>query len=47
MAAFSFMSHYDTLQRGVLDLRDIIYFASVIGFMLFATHVVLQQKAAA
>jgi ABC-2 type transport system permease protein len=47
VAAFSFMSHYDTLQRGVLDLRDLIYFASVIGFMLFTTHVVLQHKAAA
>jgi ABC-2 type transport system permease protein len=47
VAAFSFMSHYETLQRGVLDLRDLVYFASVIGFMLFATHVVLQQKAAA
>lgn len=47
IAAFSFMSHFETLQRGVLDLRDLVYFASVIGFMLFATHVVLQQKAAA
>ena len=41
------MSHYDALQRGVIDLRDLVYFASVIGFMLFVTHVVLQHKAAA
>jgi len=47
VAAFSFMSHYETMQRGILDLRDIVYFASVIGFMLFGTHVVLQHKAAA
>jgi len=47
VAAFSFMSHYETMQRGILDLRDILYFASVIGFMLFGTHVVLQHKAAA
>jgi ABC-2 type transport system permease protein len=47
IAAFSFMSHYDALQRGVIDLRDLVYFASVMGFMLFATHVVLQYKAAA
>jgi ABC-2 type transport system permease protein len=47
VAAFSFMSHFETMQRGILDLRDILYFASVIGFMLFGTHVVLQHKAAA
>ena len=46
IAAVSFMSHYETMQRGILDLRDIVYFASVIGFMLFGTHVVLQHKAA-
>lgn len=47
IAAFSFMSHYDALQRGVIDLGDLVYFASVMGFMLFATRVVLQHKAAA
>ena len=46
VAAFRFMRHYETLQRGILDLRDLLYFASVIGFMLFCTYVVLQQKAA-
>jgi ABC-2 type transport system permease protein len=46
IAAFSFMSHFDTLQRGVLDLRDLVYFVCVIGFMLFATQVVLEHKAA-
>lgn len=46
IAAFSFMSHFDTLQRGIFDLRDLVYFASVIGFMLFCTQVVLEHKAA-
>jgi ABC-2 type transport system permease protein len=46
IAAFSFMSHYETLQRGILDIRDLIYFASMIGFMLFCTLVVLHHKAA-
>jgi hypothetical protein len=32
------------MQRGVLDLRDVIYFASVIGFMLFLTQLVLQNR---
>lgn len=46
IAGFSFMSHYDALQRGILDLRNLLYFASVIGFMLFATQAVLHHKAA-
>ncbi len=44
VASFSFMPHYDALQRGVVDLRDLVYFASVIVFMLFATQVVLKNK---
>lgn len=45
VAAFGFMPHYDALQRGILDLRDFVYFLSVIGFMLFATHVVIRNTA--
>ena len=45
VAGFSFMTHYETLGRGIVDLRDLIYFASVIGFMLFATHAVLKHNA--
>lgn len=47
VAGFSFMSHYETLQRGVLDFRDVLYFVSVIGFMLFSTHLVLRQRVTA
>lgn len=45
VAAFSFMTHYDSLQRGVLDLRDLAYFASVMVFMLFATQLALRGRA--
>lgn len=45
IAAFSFMSHYENLQRGVLDLRDLVYFASVMGVMIAATQITLRQKA--
>jgi ABC-2 type transport system permease protein len=44
VASFSFMPHYEALQRGVIDLRDLAYFASVMIFMLFATQVVLKNK---
>lgn len=44
VASFSFMSHFQALQRGVVDLRDLVYFASVMVFMIFATQVVLKNK---
>lgn len=44
IAGFSFSSHYEQLQRGVVDLRDVLYFASVMGFMLIATHVTLDNR---
>jgi ABC-2 type transport system permease protein len=31
------MSHLNALSRGVWDLRDLFYFASVVGFFLFLT----------
>ncbi len=34
--------HYLAFQRGVVDFRDLLYFASVIGMSLFATGVVLR-----
>ena len=44
VAAFSFITHFESLQRGVIDVRDLAYFASVIGFMLFATHVAIESR---
>ncbi len=41
-AAFSVLSHFDGFQRGVLDSRDLAFFASVIGFALFVTGVILR-----
>jgi ABC-2 type transport system permease protein len=43
----SFMPHYSSMQRGVIDLRDIGYYLSVIGLMLCATHVVLDNRKSA
>lgn len=47
VAAFSFMPHYDAFQKGVLDLRDFAYYFSVMVFMLFGTHLVLENRKAA
>ena len=44
VAAFGFMPHYEAMQRGVLDLRDFLYFGSATGFMLFLTQLVLANR---
>ena len=41
---FSFTTHFNALRRGLIDLRDVIYFLSVIGFMLFANVLVLDNN---
>jgi len=41
IASLSFLTHFDSIQKGVIDLRDIIYFAVLISFWLYATVVIL------
>jgi len=42
MAGIKF--HYTSVSRGVIDSRDMIYFISVIGLMLYLTKLSLQRK---
>jgi ABC-2 type transport system permease protein len=44
VAAFSVLTHFDGFQKGVLDSRDLVFFASLIGFALFVTGVVLRGQ---
>ena len=46
VSGFSFMPHFASIQRGVLDLRDLVYYLSVMFFMLFATGVILRNRRA-
>jgi len=39
-----FLPHFNSITRGVLDFRDLIYYLSVIIFMLFVNGVVLQNR---
>ncbi len=41
-----FMGHFQAMSRGVIDLRDIIYFATVILLMLSLNVIVLESKKA-
>ena len=43
-AYMSIIFHFDSLQRGVLDLRDILYFASIVTFCLFTTGIALKNR---
>jgi ABC-2 type transport system permease protein len=42
ITSFSVMTHFEGFQKGILDLRDIIFFFSIIGFSLFTTSVILR-----
>ncbi|PSL22759.1 gliding motility-associated ABC transporter permease subunit GldF [Chitinophaga ginsengisoli] len=42
MAGIKF--HYTSISRGVIDSRDIVYFLSVIGLMLYLTRLSLQRR---
>lgn len=47
IAASSLLHHFNALCRGVLDLADIAYYASVMIFMLAAAHLVIDNRKAA
>ncbi|MEM1413071.1 MAG: ABC transporter permease subunit [Pseudomonadota bacterium] len=44
IAGLSFLSHFADISRGVIDLRDLVYFALVIGFWLLANVILLEMK---
>jgi ABC-2 type transport system permease protein len=44
VASLSFLAHFESIVKGVLDLRDLLYFAMTIGFFLLATAVVLDVR---
>ena len=46
IADFSFLARFASISKGVLDLRDLIYFALVIVFWLLANTVVLEMRKA-
>jgi ABC-2 type transport system permease protein len=46
ISSFSFLTHFNAIMNGVIDLRDIVYFASLIGLCLFINAVVIDLKRA-
>jgi ABC-2 type transport system permease protein len=47
ISSMSFLSHFEQITRGVLDLTTIIFFLSLIAFALFANAIAVEQKKAA
>ena len=46
VAGLSLYAHFDAISKGVLDVRDVIYFGLTIGAWLYATAVVIDLKKA-
>ena len=46
ISSFSFLTHFNAIGKGVIDLRDVIYFLSLMGFWLFATVILIEMKKA-
>jgi len=46
IASLSFLTHFNSLSKGVLDLRDVVYFLLVISTWLYANTIVLDMKKA-
>ena len=46
VAGFSFLTHYAAMTRGVIDLRDIVFFASLIGVFLYVNTILVDLNKA-
>jgi ABC-2 type transport system permease protein len=46
VASLSFLTHFGSIAKGVIDIRDLLYFAIVIGVWLLANAIVLDMKKA-
>ncbi len=44
IASFSFLTRFESLSKGVLDLRDAVYFATLIGVCLLVTGLIVDWK---
>lgn len=44
IASLSFLTHFDGITKGVIDIRDVIYLGSVMALFLFANVVTIDLK---
>jgi ABC-2 type transport system permease protein len=46
IASFSFLTHFTSIKKGVIDIRDVIYYGALISFWLYVNVVVIEAKKA-
>lgn len=46
IASISFITHFESISKGVVDFRDLLFFGLLIGVFLYATTVVIEMKKA-
>jgi len=46
VASLSFLTHFEAISKGVIDIRDLLYFGMLIGFFLAATAITLDLRKA-
>ncbi|MCZ6526226.1 MAG: ABC transporter permease subunit [Gammaproteobacteria bacterium] len=46
IASFSFLTHFESIRKGVIDIRDIIYFIVLISFWLYANIIAIDARKA-
>ncbi|MGR9091814.1 MAG: ABC transporter permease subunit [Gammaproteobacteria bacterium] len=44
ISSFSFLTHFDSILKGVIDIRDVIFFGSLIAFWLYANILAIEAK---
>jgi ABC-2 type transport system permease protein len=46
IASLSFIAHFESIKKGVIDVRDLLYFGMLIAFFLLATSITLDLRKA-
>ncbi|HLI12015.1 MAG TPA: ABC transporter permease subunit [Alphaproteobacteria bacterium] len=47
VASFSFLTHFNNITKGVIELRDLVFLGSVMGLFLYANVLLVELKKAA
>jgi ABC-2 type transport system permease protein len=40
----SFLTHFTSITKGIIDLRDVVFFGSLIGLALFINTIIVDTK---
>ncbi len=46
VASFSFLTHFQSIQKGVIDLRDVVFFVALIVFWLYVNKTLIEARRA-